>query len=198
MLTPQFLNIGSSGSMPLDLITPTGDDTSDNVAIQTLNAAGQTVDTYTWNDYMYAAPCWVNDDFEQVSGVVFAAGAGLWTYGSAVGQGIQTAGVVGTEDVVVQLKPGATATGNPFPTTLTLDEIVPEGGDTSDNVAIQTLNAAGQTVDTYTWNDYMYDNPCWVNDDFEQVSGVKFAAGTGLWVYGSSTAQYLRFPAPEL
>ena len=79
-----------------------------------------------------------------------------------------------------------------------LDSIVPTGEDTSDNVAIQTLNAAGQTVDTYTWNDYMFDEPCWVNDDFEQVSGVEFAAGTGLWVYGSSTAQYLRFPAPEL
>jgi len=198
MVTPQFLNIGASAAMPLDAITPTGDDTSDNVAIQTLNAAGQTVDTYTWNDYMYETPCWVNDDFEQVSGVSFPAGTGLWTYGSAIDQGIQTAGAVGKEDVVVQLKSGATATGNPFPTTLSLSEILPEGDDTSDNVAIQTLNAAGQTVDTYTWNDYMYEEPCWVNDDFEQVTGVEFSAGAGLWVYGSSTTQYLRFPAPTL
>ena len=195
MVTPQFVPV-AGGEVSLDSLMPTGGDVADNVAIQTLDAFGRTVDTYSWNDWIAENACWVNDDFEEVSDVTFPAGQGLWVYGSD--QGLQSAGKVGLEDVSVQLQNGATGTGNPFPVALDLNDIVPSGDDVADNVAIQTLDAFGRTVDTYSWNDWVAEQPCWVNDDFEELSDVTFSAGQGLWVFGSSDAQYLTFPAPEL
>ena len=79
-----------------------------------------------------------------------------------------------------------------------LQSIIPTGDDTSDNVSLQTLDSAGRTVDMYFWNDWAADEPCWVDDNFEKVTGVTIDPGLGLWVSGSATTQYLRFPAPEL
>ena len=196
MVAPQFLPV-TGGNITLESIAPTGDDVADNVAIQTLDAFGRTVDTYSWNNWVAETACWVNDDFEEVTGVTFPAGQGLWVFGSASAQGLQTAGKVGKEDVSVQLQNGATGTGNPFPVAIDLNDIIPTGDDVADNVAIQTLDAFGRTVDTYSWNDWVAETPCWVNDDFEPLEDVSFVAGQGLWVFGSSEAQYLRFPAPE-
>lgn len=197
MATPQFLNIGSDG-MPLQSILPTGDDTSDNVFIQTLTAGGLTLNTYSWNEWACDEPCWVNDDYEKVEGVTFAPGAGLWVQGSSTTQGIQSAGQVGVEDVSVTLKSGFTAAGNPFPVAINLQDIIAEGSDTSDNVFIQTLTPGGLTLNTYSWNEWACDEPCWVNDDYEKVEGVTFAPGQGLWIQGSSDQQSIRFPALEL
>ena len=197
MATPQFLNIGSD-EMPLQSIFPTGEDTSDNVYIQTLTAGGLTLNSYSWNDWAYDEPCWVNDDYEKIEGVTFAAGQGLWVQATSLNQGIQSAGQVGEEDVTVTLKAGFTATGNPFPMPMNLQDIVVEGNDTSDNVYIQTLTAGGLTLNSYSWNDWACDEPCWVNDDYEKVEGVTFAPGAGLWIQGPSGEQYIRFPAPEL
>ena len=79
-----------------------------------------------------------------------------------------------------------------------LESLVPTGDDTSDNVEIQILTPGGNTDSFYTWNDWMYENPCWVDADLNEVTDVTFAPGQGLWVMGSSTEQGLRFPAPEL
>jgi len=184
--------------MPLQSIVPQGEDLSDNIAVATLDAAGYTVDTYVWNDWSYDDPCWVDDSFEKAEGVTIASGSALWVQASSIAQALQSAGKVATEDAVVQLKNGNTAVGNPFPVDVDLQDIVPEGDDLSDNIAIATLDEAGYTVDTYVWNDWSYDDPCWVNDSFEKVEGVTISAGQGLWVQGSSDTQYLRFPAPTL
>ena len=197
MTAPQFLNIGSD-EMPLQSIIPTGDDTSDNVFIQTLTAGGMTLASYSWNDWACDEPCWVNDDYEKVGGVSFAPGQGLWIQGSSATQGIQSSGQVGTEDVSVTLKYGFTAAGNPFPVAINLQDIIAEGSDTSDNVFIQTLTPGGLTIAAYSWNDWACDEPCWVNDDYEKVEGVIFAPGQGLWIQGLSEEQSVRFPAPEL
>ena len=197
MTAAQFLNV-SGASMPLESITPTGDNVADNVAIQTLDAYGYTLENYDWNDWVADEPCWVDGDFNPVEGVTFAAGQGLWVFGSTSEQGIQTAGKVGTADVLVQLRNGGTATGNPFPVSVSLQDIVPQGDNVADNVAIQTLDAFGYTVANYDWNDWVADDPCWVDGDFNPVEGVTFAPGQGLWVFGSSDEQYLQFPAPEL
>ena len=198
MVAPQFLNVGVSTAMPITSIVAVGEDISDNVAIQTLDFAGRTVDSYTWVDWMGDDPCWINDEMEIVTDVTFAPGQGLWVYGSDEGQGVQTAGQVGTKDLSVKLRNGATPTGNPFPMTLKLGDILAEGDDASDNVAIQTLDYAGRTVDSYTWVNWMGDDPCWINDEMEIITDIEFAPGAGLWVYGSTETQAVRFPAPEL
>ena len=71
-------------------------------------------------------------------------------------------------------------------------------GDDVDGVEIQTLTAYGYTDKFYTWNTWMYETPCWVDENLEAVENVSFDPGAGLWVQGASTSQSLRFPAPEL
>lgn len=201
MVTPQFLPV-SGETLSLDSITPTGDDTSDNVEIRVLDAYGRTIagSSYTWNDWNYDAPCWVDGDYEKITGVSFAQGQGLWVYGSASSQGLQSAGKVGGEDAIVGLRKNATPTGNPFPVAIDLQDIIAGGDDASDNVEIRILDEYGRTIDgcSYTWNDWNYEEPCWVDGDYEKISNVTIEPGQGLWVYGSSDSQFLRFPAPEL
>ena len=198
MVTPQFVGVADGSRLNLQTLVPTGDNTSDNVQIQTLDFAGRTVDAYDWNDWAAATPCWVDADWNPIEGVNVEPGQGFWVMGTSSEQALQSAGSVGTKDVVVSLRVGATATGNPFPVALDLQDILPEGEDVADNVQIQTLDFAGRTVDAYDWNDWAAATPCWVDADWNPIEGVTIAPGQGLWVMGSSDAQSLRFPAPEL
>ena len=203
LVTAQFVNIGSATETPLQSIKPTGENTSDTVSIQTLDSAGRAVDTYIWCDW--AGPdsdqeAWSDGSGDIIEGVSFAPGAGLWVQGSDVGQGLQTAGKVGTSDVVVQLCNGNVALGNPFPVAINLQDIVPQGDGISDNVSIQTLDSAGRAVDTYIWCDWAgpdSDQEAWSDGSGDIIEGVSFAPGAGLWVQGASTEQSIRFPAPE-
>ena len=77
-----------------------------------------------------------------------------------------------------------------------IEALTPTGSET-DGVEIQTLTAAGATDKYYTWNTWFYSEPCWVDKNLAPVTGVSFDPGQGLWVQGSSSAQYIRFPAPE-
>lgn len=197
LLTPQFVPI-SGEAITLESLVATGDEASDNVQIQTLDAYGRTVDTYDWNDWAQDVPCWVDADWEKVEGVTFAPGQGLFVMGSSSLQGIQSAGKVGTSDIVVSLRMNGTLAGNPFPVEIDLQDIIAGGDEASDNVQIQTLDAYGRTVESYDWNDWAQDEPCWVDADWEKVEGVKIAPGMGLFVMGSNDAQYLSFPAPAL
>ena len=204
MTTPQFVNIGSNESFPLQSIIPTGDNLSDNVFLQTLDAYGRTVDSYNWIDW--AGPdsdqeAWADDDGNIIEDVTFEPGQGLWIYGVSADQSIQTAGKVGTSDVTVTLLAGAVGAGNPFPVAINLQDILPEGEDLSDNVFIQTLDAYGRTVDSYNWIDWAgpdSDQEAWADDDGNIIEDVTFEPGQGLWIYGTSTSQSIRFPAPEL
>ena len=204
MTGAQFFNVGVGTAVNLQDIKPTGDDTSDNVIIQTLDAYGHGVATYNWIDYAGDngdEAAWVDDNYEIVTDVTFEPGQGLWVDGSSAEQGFQSSGKVGTVDVDVSLQAGSTAVVNPFPVGVNLQDILPLGDDTSDNVIIQTLDAYGHGVATYNWIDYAGDNGdecAWVDDNYEIVTDVTFAPGKGLWVDGSSDSQSLRFPAPEL
>ena len=188
MATPQFANIGATESIPLQSIKPVGTDTSDNVSLQTLDSAGYTVDNYLWVNWAGDEgdqEAWIDSDtFEIVEGVEFAPGTGLWIQGSSVEQGIQSAGKVGRSDVVIALRNGGTIVGNPFPTATNLQEILPEGDDTSDNVSLQTLDSAGYTVDNYLWVNWAGDEgdqEAWIDSDtFEIVENVTIAAGQGV------------------
>ena len=99
------------------------------------------------------------------------------------------------------MKLGGTLAGNPFPVKVTLGDLLPSGEDTYNNVAVQTLDEAGYTVDSYAWTDAGgegWDTIGWVDDENNIVTNVEIAPGQGLWIQGSSTAQYITFPAPEL
>jgi len=204
MVTPQFLGIGSNTALDLQSIKPQGDETSDNVSIQTLDAYGRMIDMYIWCDWAGESgdqEAWSDGSGEIIEGVSFAPGTGLWVQGLTDAQAIQTAGVVGKSDVLVALVNGATATGNPFPVSVNLQDIVPQGDNTSDNVSIQTLDAYGRMIDMYIWCDWAGesgDQEAWSDGSGEIIEGVTFPAGQGLWVQGSATGQYLQFPAPEL
>ena len=207
MLTPQFVPVVGGSAVSLSDLTPVGEgvDTEGAITVQTLNAYGVTVDSYMWIDWSADDDIvgWCNGNFEVVEGITFAPGLGLWVTGTGSDAGIQSAGKVGTSDVVVQLRSGATATGNPFPTSISLQDIVPQGDNvnTEGGITIQTLDAFGRTVDSYMWIDWSADDDIvgWCDGNFEVVEGVSFAAGKGLWVTGTSNSgEYLRFPAPEL
>ena len=58
-----------------------------------------------------------------------------------------------------------------------MESIVPTGDNVADNVSIQTCDAFGYTVDNYNWNDWVAENPCWVDDDYNVVTDVTFAPG---------------------
>ena len=93
MLTPQFVNIGASESIPLQSISPVGNNTSDNVYIHILNAAGISVAGYAWIDWAgddSDQEAWVDEDtFEIIEGVSFEPGQCLWVYGSSSEQSIR-------------------------------------------------------------------------------------------------------------
>ena len=206
MTGAQFFNVGTDTAINLQDIKPIGDDTSDNVIIQTLDAFGNGVSMYNWINYAGESgdqEAWIDaDTFEVVTDVTFAPGQGLWVDGSSDAQYLQTAGKVGKEDLTVTLRAGSTAIVNPFPVEVNLQDIIPVGDETSDNVIIQTLDAFGNGVAMYNWVDYAGDSgdqEAWIDaDTFEVVTDVVFAPGAGLWVDGSSSDQGLRFPAPEL
>ena len=190
--------------MPLQAIKPTGEGTSDAVSIQTLDSAGRAVDTYIWCDWAGESgdqEAWSDGSGDIIQGVSFAPGAGLWVQGVSAAQSLQTSGKVGVNDVVVQLCAGSVALGNPFPVAIDLQDIIPEGPNTSDAVSIQTLDSAGRAVDTYIWCDWAGesgDQEAWSDGSGEIIQGVSFSPGAGLWVQGASSEQSVRFPAPEL
>ena len=198
MVVAQFLNVGGNSEIPLQSILATGNDASDNVQIQTLDAFGYTVNAYDWNDWANENACWVDADWNPIEGVTVKPGQGLWIMGSASTQGVQISGQVGNSDVIVTLRAGGTPTGNPFPLSIDLQDIIAEGTEASDNVQIQTLDAFGYTVNAYDWNDWANESACWVDADWNPVSGVEIQPGQGLWVMGSNGEQTIRFPAPEL
>jgi hypothetical protein len=204
MATPQFLGVGSNTALDLQSIRPLGDNASDNVSIQTLDAYGRMVDMYIWCNW--AGPdsdqeAWSDGSGDIIEGVTFEPGTGLWIQGMDNTQSIQTAGAVGNNDVSIALGNGFTATGNPFPVSVNLQDIIPQGDNTSDNVSIQTLDAYGRMVDMYIWCNWAgpnSDQEAWSDGSGDIIEGVTFSAGQGLWVQGSASGQYLRFPAPEL
>ena len=198
IVVPQFINVGETTELDLQQLIATGDNASDNVQIQTLDAFGRTVNSYDWNDWALSTACWVDEDYNPIESVTVQPGQGVWVMGSENGQGLQSAGKVSTTDVVVTLQNGGTMTGNPFPVALDLQDILAEGDGASDNVQIQVLDAFGRTVSSYDWNDWALSTACWVDEDYSAIEGVTIQPGQGLWIMGSAASQSIRFPAPSL
>ena len=202
MLTSQFIDVGGSGTVSLSDLKPTGEAvaTDGEINIQLLDAYGRMTAIYQWIDWDGEPTGWCNGDYEVVEGVEFAAGQGLWVGGTSVNAAIQSAGKVGTGDVSIQLRAGSTAAGNPFPTSIDLQDILVEGSNvaTDGEINIQLLDAFGRMTAIYQWIDWDGEPTGWCNGDYEVVEGVEFTPGQGLWIGGTSDGAYLRFPAPEL
>ena len=201
MTSAQFTDVASSdGSISLSAIKPTAATEVDMgylVEIQILDNAGYTTeDSYLWNGTEWEAATGAD-----VSTITFAPGQGLWVM-SSVGEaaGLQSSGKVGTSDVDFALDDdyGAAAIGNPFPTAIALNDIVPIVGEEVDAaylIEIQILDNAGYTTE----NSYLWNGTEWEAASGADVSTIKFAPGQGLWVMSSiGEAASLRFPAPEL
>ena len=209
MVTAQFLGLNNP-SNDIQQLLPQGDDTIDNVQVQLLDEYGRMTVQYNWKDggdldEPVSGYCWANEDNEyKVEDVMFGPGQGLWVFGSATEQALQSSGEVNKKDVSVKLRNGGSGFGNPFPVKVDIQDILPTGPDTIDNVQIQILDEYGRMTVQYNWKDGGdLDEPvagyCWANEDNEyKVSGVDIDPGQGLWVFGSSTDQFLTFPAPEL
>ena len=205
LVTPQFLGINTTGGV-VDLQSiKCSDGSSDLVFAQTVDSIGLTVDMYGWVDYGGDSGdelCWLNmNTMEKAEGVTIAPGQALWVQGDSTDNILTSAGKVGTADVSVQLKNGATLAGNPTPVAIDLQDIVCNDG-CSDLVFMQTVDEIGLTVDMYGWVDYGGDSGdelCWLDmNTMEKAEGVVIQPGQGLWIQGDNDEQYVTFPAVEL
>jgi hypothetical protein len=114
---------------------------------------------------------------------------------------IESSNIVGYGEST--LKRGATMCAPMFvkPGTqgVSIKDLTPTGDDIDGDGAIylQTLDAFGRTLETYSWIDWGGDDVGWMNDEYEKVE-VTFEPGQGLWVTAQNDQTYLRFPAPEM
>lgn len=196
LITAQFLPVGEAGGYDIQKIVATGADVEGEVFLQTLTASGKANESFSWDTWMFVEdePAWIDD--VGVSTRKFAPGEALWVQGK-VGYTLQTAGQVGTNDVVVALVNGNVAIGNPFPVSVNIQDIVATGADVEGEVFLQTLTSAGKADESFSWDTWMFveDEPAWIDD--VGISNRDFAPGEGLWVQGK-VGYTLRIPAPTL
>ena len=190
-----FVTIGETGCR-LTNIAPAGfDKTTGGVAIQILNNYGRTTKTYKYykgGRGSYAIEGWYDETtrITPENDVVFAPGTGLWITGTD-GFTFRTSGQVLFDDVVCNLRTGATMLSNPYPMAVKLTNITPAGFDkTTGGVAIQILNNYGSTTKTYKYykggrgsyaTEGWYDGTTRITPE----NDVAFEPGAGLWVTGS-------------
>ncbi len=204
ILTPQFVDVGNEKIISLNSIVATGFDSLYNVSIKTLDNVGRKVKEYQWVDYAGESGeelGWYETTDGWVTDVTLSPGDALWVEGSNDAQGFQSSGAVCLKDMFVQLQSGATLCGNPFPITISLDDIYAEGEDSLYNVSIKTLDNVGRKVKEYQWVDYAGESGeklGWYETTHGWIKGAKVEAGEGLWIEGSNSKQIIAFPAPEM
>ena len=202
-LVSQFVST-SGGAIDLQDIK-CNDAASDSVSFMILDNIGLGGDSYYWVNWYEgedgAESCWVDSEYAKVEGMTIQPGQGLWVAGDSSEQIFQSAGQVGTADVAVQLRSGSTMTGNSSPVEIDLQDIVCTDN-CSDSVSFMILDNIGLGGDSYYWVNWYEGEDgaesCWVNSDFEKVSGMTIQPGQGLWVAGDSEEQYITFPGVEL
>ena len=176
-------------------LTVTGYDTSagtdSEMYIQTLDEYGRTVASFFWVDDAEGVRAWFNEDGEEVAkgDVTFQPGEGLWTYCDYDGFGLQSAGVVPTEDVAVMLQEAGLSIANPTPVTVDLTDCIVTGYDenagTDSEMYVQTLDEYGRTVASFFWVDDAESVCGWFNEDGDEITkgDVTVEPGAGLWTY---------------
>ena len=203
MISSTFVNVAdASVGQDLTSFIASGDYSSGDIMVQTLNALGQGDKAYSFVKDRKGNWYWKDEDSGEkieAGDVVFPKGIGLWVAGIDATQ-LTTAGQVSTADTVVELCDGFTATGNMSAVEVDLTKIIPGGEYSSGDIMIQTLTALGEGDKAYSFVKDRKGNWYWKDED----SGVKveegdviFAAGAGLWVAGVNGAT-ITIPGPTL
>jgi len=206
-----------SGTMDLQDVKVTGYDGAfeGDVYMQTLDAYGRTLDTYTWVDVPKdeAEPDSVTyygwyDGENLIECVSVSPGSGYWVASDSSGYSIQSAGAVIANGASIALgAKGCTMVANPLPVSVDLQDIVVGGyeGAFEGDVYMQTLDPFGRTVDTYTWVDVPKDEaePDSVTyygwyDGENLIGDVVVQPGQGLWTASDSAAYSIVYPALTL
>lgn len=188
----QFFPISGEG-ISLSDITVKSEDLS-NISIQLLSPGGVDIENITWDEWSYDEPCWVDKDGNP-STLVVKPGDGLWIQG-ADGDAIQTAGEVGQEDIIATWDAaGFKLVANSFPVPVSINDLVFVTEDRS-NISIQVLSSGGVDIENITWDEWSFDEPCWVDKD-GNVATLTVQPGQALWIQGA-VGDSLRIPAPEL
>ena len=206
-----------SGTMDLQDVKVTGYEGAfeGDVYMQTLDAYGRTLDTYTWVDVpkdeedpdSVAFYGWYDGD-DLIDGVQVTPGKGFWVASDSSEYGIQSAGkVIKTGASTTLGSSGCTMVANPLPVSIDLQDISVGGYEDAfeGDVYMQTLDAYGRTLDTYTWVDVPKDEEDpdsvafygWYDGD-DLIEDVTIAPGAGLWTASDSSAYSIVFPTLDI
>ena len=193
-MTPQFVGFDGETSVNLQCLSCAGENVGYVVMLSRLNAIGAKIESFYWADDL---ACWVDDqNYEPLKGITFQPGEAFWLDGDSEKQILRSSGQVSKTDAIIQLCDGATMTGNFTPIDIDLQDVVCEGKNVGYTVMLSKLDSIGVKTQSYYWAD---DLACWVDDqNYEYVSGVKIAAGEGVWIDGNNSEQYVIFPGVEL
>ena len=193
----QFLPVSGEG-YDIQKIVAAGSDVESYVTLQTLTPGGKAKEIFSWDTWLYVESGdakWIDD--KGIATRTFQPGEALWVSGQA-GYTIQTAGQVGTEDVVASLVDGNVAINNPFPVKVNIQDIVATGADVESYVTLQTLTTGGKAKEIFSWDTWLYveaGDAKWIDD--KGIATRDFDPGEGLWVSGQA-GYTLRIPAPTL
>ena len=74
-----------------------------------------------------------------------------------------------------------------------LQDLIPQGDDCVDNLALSILDPYGTTLTTYFWIDYGSEGGSyWTEDGDSKAVGVKFKSSEAFWLQASSDTQFLQ------
>ncbi len=132
--------------------------------------------------------------------VTFAPGLGLWAHGTNDKLSLHMAGQVLADSLNYPLAGGFTMIGNPFPTQLSLNNIVPQGDTIPGNgdLYIQSLKPDGTVDSLYMWIDnsenpleFLREPAAWFLNGITKITDenpVFFKPGQGLWLHTTKDA----------
>ena len=209
-----FVNVDGS-AMNLQDLKVTGYDKSvgyedAEVTVQSLDAAGRTVETYTWYDVPGDFVGWLDSSDNFVEDVTIAPGEGLYAGAPNTDFALQSAGQVATSDIAIVLRFGSKHVVNPTPVAVNLNDINEDGkflrvigydvdvGYEDAEVTVQSLDAAGRTVETYTWYDVPGDFYGWLDSSDTYVEDVTIAPGESVYAGAPDNTFSIVFPGVTL
>ena len=210
-----FVNVDNT-DLTLGNLTVVGYDAEEGygdfeVIAQKLNGYGKSGTSFYWCDYeeegiKYYG--WYDEDMNSYNDEEIIIGEGLWVYSPNANFKLQSSGAVPSSDISVALRGGSQAklVTNPMPVNLTLKDITVTGYNAEEGygdfeIIAQKLNGYGKSGISYYWCDYEEEGVTyygWYDEDMKEYNDEPVSAGEGLWIYSSSTAYSVVFPAPTL